>query len=117
MIMAKHNLKYPTIVALRKKLVKLNIADLKTITFQEVSDIYNEVSLKFIDLDVPKEYKDKIVESLNSAAEYFNLIEEEEFIDLENDTKSRNEITAILSKVSTELNKVLVELQKEIGIQ
>ncbi len=115
--MAKHNLKYPTIVALRKKLVKLNIADLNTISFQEVSDIYNEVSLEFIDLDVPNEYKVKIVESLKSAAEYFNLIEEEEFIDLENDKQSRNEITAILSKVSTELNKVLVELQKEIGIQ
>lgn len=115
--MAKHNLKYPTIVALRKNLVKLNIADLKVISFQEVSDIYNEVSLEFIDLDVPNEYKVKIVESLKSAAEYFNLIEEEEFIDLENDKQSRNEISAILSKVSTELNKVLVELQKEIGIQ
>jgi hypothetical protein len=115
--MAKHNLKYPTIVALRKKLVKLNIADLKTISFQEISDIYNEVSLEFIDLDVPEVYKVKIVESLKSAAEYFNLIEEEEFTDLENDKQNRNEITAILSKVSTELNKVLVELQKEIGIQ
>lgn len=115
--MAKHNLKYPAIVALRKKLVKLNIADLKIISFQEIRDIYNEVSLEFIDLDVPDEYKVKIVESLNSAVKYFNLIEEEEFIDLENDKQSRNEITAILSKVSTELNKVLVELQKEIGIQ
>jgi hypothetical protein len=117
MIMAKHNLKYPTIVALRKKLVKLNIADLKTISFQAVSDIYNEVSLEFIDLDVPNEYKVKIVESLKSAAEYFNLIEEDEFIDLKNDTRRRNEISAILSKVSTELNIVLVDLQREIGVQ
>lgn len=55
--------------------------------------------------------------ALTKSSQYFNLLEEADFIRLDNDLIKRNETLAILSKTSTELNKVLVDFQKEIGIQ
>lgn len=115
--MSEQILDYKTIVKLRKKLLKLNDVEINKKTLSEIKEIYDSVTLEFIDLEVSTSKKDKIVLALTKSSQYFNLLEEADFIRLDNDLIKRNETLAILSKTSIELNKVLIEFQKEIGIQ
>lgn len=98
-----------TIKVLTKKLALIKLK--KYDSLSQVKEDFDEIATEFIELNSDDQ---QVIEQLNYAANYFNLLTEEDFSS--NDQKKINESLAIKSRFAKELNVVLVKYRKEIGL-
>lgn len=108
------NITYQTIRDLRNRLLPFQI-DVGDKTLHEHREHFDELAQDLIDLDVPTQFRQQIVEDLGVARHFFNLLTDEDLRNFENNLQKRNEVYGILSNVAQRLGRTLVDLQKEIG--
>lgn len=95
---------------LTKKLAVISLKDYDSLS--EAKDDFDEISLEFINLDSDD---NELVEVLKRGANYFNLLNTDDFET--KDKQKLNEVAAIKSKYTRELNSILVKWRKELGYQ
>lgn len=98
-----------TIKALTKKLALIKLK--KYDSLSQVKEDFDEIATEFIEFNSDDQ---QVIEQLNCAANYFNLLTEEDFSS--NDQKKINESLAIKSRFTKELNVVLVKYRKELSL-
>lgn len=94
-----------TIKTLTKKLAMMNFKEYNSL--KKIKDNFDSLVLEFIDLDPNN--KD-LIESLKIASNYFNLLTEEDFNT--NDKNKMDESKSIISKITKELNSILIKWRK-----
>lgn len=97
-----------TIKSLTKKLALIKLKQYDSLS--QVKEDFDDIATEFIELDSGDQ---QVIEQLNYAAKYFNLLTEEDFSS--NDQNKINESLAIKSRFTKELNVVLVKWRKELG--
>lgn len=97
-----------TIKLLTKKLASINLEEYDSLS--KVKSDFDSIAVELIDID---SNDTDLIESLNKAAEYFNLLEPSDFNT--NDFQKINESHAIISKFTRELNVIIVKWRKELG--
>lgn len=112
---AQINITFQTIRDLRNRLLPFQI-DVGDKTLQEHRAHFDALAADLIDLDLPTWFTQMIVEDLEEANGFFNLLTDQDLEDFEDDLRKRNEVYGILSGVARRLSRTLVALQKEIGV-
>lgn len=95
-----------TIKMLTRKLASMNIKEYHTLI--EVKNDFDNIASEFTDLVT---FDKAIPKILTSASSYFNLISEEDFSTT--DRARINEFKAVISKLTKELNSLLIQWRKE----
>lgn len=106
---------YQTIKDLRNRLLPFQMA-VGDKTLQEHRTHFDELARDLIDLDLPTQFKQMIVEDLEEANGFFNLLTDQDLEEFEDDLRKRNEVYGILGGVARRLSRTLISLQKELGV-
>jgi hypothetical protein len=94
---------------LTRMLAVMNINKFSSLS--ELKEEFDEFATEIIDLD---SNDSNLIDSLKIAADFFNLLDEEDFIT--NDKQKLNESKSIISHLTRELNTTIVKWRKELGM-